>query len=673
MSRVSRALRDSERIHERATLLASEAIDSALEPADAAWLAEHLDGCADCQTVADEYRSLRDELRSLAAPEPPRDLWARTSAALDELDRSGQRKGVALRLGFGGLAANRSFVGTAVAVSLVVVFSGISLLSQVPGSRGSGSGRPSDLAVGPPTTLPADAPVAVVDGTSYWIKRDGETYQIRSGSSKCSGSIDRCYVSSDSGTTVGSITSTSPVFAALAPDARQAAVWNGDTIAILPLAPEAPSTVAIDQMTPRPSVTSSAVATPTASTATATATSTAVASASATPTSRVVTPSAPPTVSASPSQSASPSPTIASTPAVPVSVPTAILNGYKVVGRNPEFSADGLWVAFSAAPTNFGNGPDLFVWKVGQERAHAVTSAHADLFSGWFGSQILVSELSAGQSGAAAGDIASPSASAAPSIQASGASVSYLFDPATDTAQSIGRPMLLPVADPTRTFLVYWSGTIVLDATSGQLKAGKGNLYLDSWANLTLTPAALDGATPAPSASAPTVSQAPSASPTPESTASNEAIPSPTPSSIPQPSASPILPQLLRASAIDSVANWVVDWDATGQHVAVWVGDPSSQSVGVVSLFAIDHGLVATAGPLFAARGLSSVQFDNGFLVYTTPAEGSDGKTYLVPLPSTPAGPSPSPSPSASPTEGPSQTAAATPQPTASPTDGPGS
>ena len=687
-------------------MLASEAIDTELQPGDSAWLAQHLEGCDDCRTIAAEYVALRNELRSLAVPEPPRDLWARTSAALDEVDRSSPRRGrSATRLGFGGWSANRSFIGTAIAVSLVVVISGISVLSQVPGSHVSGSARPSQIALGQPSPPSAEAPVAVVDGTGYWIVRDGETYQIRLGSAKCSGTIDRCSVSNVSGTTMGSITSTSPVFAALAPDAKQAAVWNGDTIAIVPLAPEAPSTVAIDQMTPRPSTTASAVVSVAEPTPTVTSTSTVGPSPSITPaSSETAKASASPTASASPSQIVTPSPTAVSSPA-PVSVPTAILNGYKVSGRDPEFSADGQWVAFSAVPTDNSSGPDLFVWQVGQERAHAVTSSHADLFSGWFGTRILVSELTAGpvapaadasssnSSTPTASDSGSPSAatpSGTPSPTAAPvtgpSATSYLFDPATQNVQRIDRSMLLPVADPTRTFLVYWSGAIVLDPVSGQFKVGKGNLYLDSWANVKLEPASLAGVVPTPSATPSTASQEPSASPTPPATASNEATPSSSSSpsasdvgslasSTPQPSASPVLPALLRVSAVDNVENWVVDWDVTGQHVAVWVADPSSQSVGVVSLFAIDRGsgLVATDMPLFAARGLSSVQFDHGFLVYTTPAEGSDGKTYLVPVPPTPPTPSPSPSPSLSATEAPSQTPTSTPVPTAKPAYGPGS
>jgi hypothetical protein len=706
MTRPGRGARDTERLHERARLLASEAIDTDLQRGDAEWLAAHLDGCPECRTVADDYCALRDELRSLAVPEPPRDLWARTSAALDEIDRSSRRKGPAALPGFGGWAASRSSLGAALAVALVVVISGVSLLSQVPATHVPGSTATGRIAFVPTPPLSAEAPVAVVDGTGYWIKRNGETYQIRSGAAKCSGPNDRCSVSSDSGTTIGSITSDSPVFAALAPDARQAAVWNGSTVAILPLAAQQPATVAMDQATPRPVLTSSATATVALPTPTATATSSSGASALPTPVSSgTVAPSESPAESAtlSPPASASPS---------PVSVPTAILNGYKVIGRDPEFSSDGQWVAFSAAPTNFSNGPDLFVWQVGQERAVAVTSAHADFFSGWFGSQILVSELASGPAASAPSatpydsptasptDSGNPSASlsdgaASPSITQppSGPSAtSYLFDPVTQSAQRIDRQMLLPEADPTRTFLVYWSGTIESDAASGRLQPGTGSLYLDSWSNLKLEPASLDGTVPVPSASpipsatpSATASAAagqPSATPTPEATASGT-FDGATQSSSPEPSPSPALPQLLKVAGSDGVQDWVVEWDASGQHVAIWVADPASQTVGVVNLFAIDRGTgtVATDGPLFHARGLASIQFDNGRLVYTTPAEGSDGKTYLVPLPPTPpsaspsasASPSPSPSLPSGATKTPGQVSSATPMPTAASTDGPGS
>jgi len=64
-----------ETIHERARMLAAESMDSALERVDAEWLGGHLASCPECAAVAEDHRAIHDELRSLAAPEPPRDLW----------------------------------------------------------------------------------------------------------------------------------------------------------------------------------------------------------------------------------------------------------------------------------------------------------------------------------------------------------------------------------------------------------------------------------------------------------------------------------------------------------------------------------------------------------------------------------------------------------------------
>jgi anti-sigma factor RsiW len=72
-----------ETIHDRARMLAAESVDGSLAPGDAEWLDAHLGACPDCAAVAEEYRAIHLELGSLATPEPPRDLWARTSAALD--------------------------------------------------------------------------------------------------------------------------------------------------------------------------------------------------------------------------------------------------------------------------------------------------------------------------------------------------------------------------------------------------------------------------------------------------------------------------------------------------------------------------------------------------------------------------------------------------------------
>ena len=88
MSRVQRLRRrragDTVASHERARGLAAEQLDSVLAAADETWLAEHLAGCDACRSVASAYEADRVALRSLRdrQPEAPRDLWARTAAAM---------------------------------------------------------------------------------------------------------------------------------------------------------------------------------------------------------------------------------------------------------------------------------------------------------------------------------------------------------------------------------------------------------------------------------------------------------------------------------------------------------------------------------------------------------------------------------------------------------------
>ena len=79
--------------HDRARSLAAERLDGPLQRADDTWLATHLAGCPTCRAVAGAYESDRMVLRAMRdrTPEPPRDLWARTSAAI-ERESAGQRR-----------------------------------------------------------------------------------------------------------------------------------------------------------------------------------------------------------------------------------------------------------------------------------------------------------------------------------------------------------------------------------------------------------------------------------------------------------------------------------------------------------------------------------------------------------------------------------------------------
>ena len=641
--------------HRRARELAAAAVDGPLAANDSAWLASHLSDCPGCQATADDYEGLHAELRGLQRPEPPRDLWARTSAALDAVDaRAGRMAGAhaAVRR-----TPNRTLLASALAVAVVVVLAGASLLAQPPIAGRPGSSSPGAVAAGAPTHAVASqapqAPLVVVNGTGYWIASSGGVYEIRDSSADCAAPSDSCTVSGWPGRTLGSITSDSQVLAVVAPDARQAVVWTGDKIAIVPLA-TTPQTVSLDLLTPGPTIAPSpaplasvAAGTPSAlpsppPTATLPPEQMATASLEASPASRATNPPSPiaspaVTAAAATASATAPAATAATTSAV------AILDGYEVVGPSPEFSADGDLVAFSARPVDHGTGPDVFVWRTGDARARAVTVRHADLFAGWFGRTVMVNEISAAAGGA--GTIAT---------------TAYFYDPSAGRALEVDRPMLLAGVDPTGTWMIYWSGSVEFDVSSGLWQPGSGDLYFDRMANLEMEPARLDQA-PAPTAPPSAASgavQGPSQTPvsslgptfSAESSAGSSpgesaAVQSAPPVQVASPSATASsAPQLLAVgSARNSVGRWSVKWDASGSNVAVWVADRGSGNTGSLSLFALDRRTGALSPGLVAGPVLATFCFDDGKLVYTS---ALDGTTYMKTVPV--ALPAPSPSPTAS-------------------------
>jgi hypothetical protein len=648
-----------DRLHERARSLAVEAVDSELEPFDAAWLEAHLATCPECGAIADEYRAQRLELRSLEVPEPPRDLWARTSAALDAID--GGASGRKQSRPSSGRPGRRPLFGTAIAVGFVVLVAGASLVAQSPiANVVPGITLPGAVALATGSSVLASqvpqAPLAVVDGTSYWIASDQGVYQIKGSTADCVPASGSCTVTGDSGQTLGSITSDTSVSAVLAPDASQAAVWTDNKIVIVPLS-TTPQPVSLDLLTPRPThaATPALAVSPTPAPASPTPASTgtpAVSPAGVSPAAISMVPSSIASLVATATPTASPTPTPAPTAGPAVTKPTAILDGYEIVGRNPEFSADGSLVAFSARPADHRTGPDVFIWQSGQEQARAVTSRHSDLFAGWLGQKILVSEI-------AAGTCADTTTGAAEMI----GTTSCLFDPASGNVLRIDRPMLVAGVDPTGRYLIYWSGAVEFDTVSGLWQPGKGELYFDRWADLTLVPASPDpksSASPGPTATGSTApsrepsrepsrvpSRVPSLSPSPaaDQTAPATEAPSTQPGTqgSPQPSATPsvsaktpeptqsALPQLLSvANSPASVRQWAVRWNAAGQNVAVWVADAGSVKIGRLSVFSIDPASGLLSPTMSAGEALSAIGFDNSNFVYTSAV---DGKTYMKPVP----------------------------------------
>src|SRR5262245_33833040 len=75
--------------HARPRARAAARVDGPLDPDEGAWLDEHLASCEDCSAIAADYGTQHLELHTLRdrPPVPPRDLWARTSAAIERESR----------------------------------------------------------------------------------------------------------------------------------------------------------------------------------------------------------------------------------------------------------------------------------------------------------------------------------------------------------------------------------------------------------------------------------------------------------------------------------------------------------------------------------------------------------------------------------------------------------
>jgi hypothetical protein len=362
--------------------------------------------------------------------------------------------------------------------------------------------------------------------------------------------------------------------------------------------PTAPGT------TPRPTPTASPTPTPTP-----------VVTPSPTTTPTAIPVSPPPAVSPSPTippPSATPSATPSAEPS-PSPTPTAsggpieIASDVVVVGQAAAYSADGAWFAFSARPKDGSQGPDIYLWRVGDAEAVPVTTDHRSVFAGWLGGQALGSRAvavvpqtpEASEAPAASPAASAPTSAAPASTEASGppdASPSatpapetraetFLIDPATG-AQTIltDAPFWRPSVDPTGTRAVYWDGTLV--SNDGlEWEPGEGRLVLGAWPPLpssapSETPSASPSASVAPSESA-------SAQPTGSASAPASAAPSgseaPAESASPEPSGAPVV--VVHDAA---VADWDARWDVSGTRLAVWLADAADPTVGRLSLYIVD-------------------------------------------------------------------------------------
>ena len=443
---------DDENAHDRARALWSTAMLEPLDDADAAWLQSHLDGCAECRVEHEAYLADRQLLRALRAqqPEPPRDLWARTSAAIEREARRHARGQNGLQLGDRLVPRQvRLPLGVLSGVLVVLVVVATSLAPRNGPIAGESPGN-SAVAVKSPEVGPS--PLAVNPAPVAWVQTasDGTISVITA-------DVDEVCPSDKSGCaplqhSAGSSLTLGAAEALVgSPSSDQLVVVSGaqgshpGSVIVVPV--------------PTPQVQPTTVPTTPPATPLATPETT------------------PPDTSPPGSQAPTPVPTPKGA--------HSIVDDVQVVGET-RYSADGKWLAFTAQPLDGSTGPDLYVWNGTDERATAVTTDHATYFSSWLGDTILASRLAKAAHGPAG------SAEESPGAQPTGAAgtlvigarhpVSFVFDPATSVSTDLATSdVWLPTVDPTGRFMTYWSGTVRDGPGKRGLELGRGHLVLDGW------------------------------------------------------------------------------------------------------------------------------------------------------------------------------------------------
>jgi hypothetical protein len=567
--------------HARARADLSDRLDSALEPAEASWLASHLEGCPECRVIDDAYAAQRLELRALRdrTPPPPRDLWARTAAAIESESR--YRDGRARQTGW---RDRRLFApSAAITAALVVVVAVAALTSSQRFGGGDATGSPVGVALASAPTVsalgPSPEPTRIpVAKTFAFVARasDGEfTIRTKNVDSVCPGTgttpcddgsatVDHPVALEQNASTVFGSSDNKRLIVVNDPSAA-----NSGSISVVPIGSDDPGA----GPTPGP--------TPTIATASAPATSPPSA-APQTPSAPASPRSAPP--KATPTLKATPTPTAVRSPSPSVEVTAnpdgaiEIANDVVLVGQSAAYSPNGDWFAFTARPVDGTLGPDIFIWKVGDARAKAVTTDHRSVFGSWTSDVMVASTIvdPANRRASAAGGDLEPA--------------SYLLDPASDRVTALPQTgqAWRPAVDPTGRLAVYWSGTV--RATGSGYAPGGGRLVIGDWG--TGISAATDG-------------------------------PAPTPIKGDQTS-------LRHETTIEAgrLDDWDARWDGTGTHLAVWIADPQNPGVGDLSLYAVDSfdGKIDLKKPLLnRKRAIAGYSIANGQLVWAEPA--ADGST----------------------------------------------
>jgi hypothetical protein len=644
--------------HERARTRAAERLDAPLAASEAVWLDAHLAECEPCRAIADAYAADRLLLRKLGEnlPEPPRDLWARTAAAIDREGAAQPRNHHASRgRRATSLPALSALSGLAV-VGVVVVATAIS--SGLLGPAGRDEVASPSVAQASLEIPAQPTAIAVGAGKVHWLGavEDGAfAYNVADIDVVCP--IDRqpdCPHLADGNAKRVTLTAT-PKFVFQSPIDEQAVVMGTDASgadAVLVVTLPTPDPTPVPSIATDPAVSGepsdSPIPTPVVTpTPTPSATPLVVASGDL------------PTVAGSDLASAS---LVSSSPSVDVSssppsdgTAIAIITDVIVVGRSAAYSPDGQWFAFSARPADGSAGPDIFVWHVGELLARPITSDHASTFASWVGGAVLGSRVAAPGLPVEGDPLVSPplesppgdgppidstieippsaSIEPGPSLEP-GPSVeptpvpevipqAFLVDPWTNAEIAQIDAEWQPVVDPTRLAVVAWQGTVAVGSDGLTAAPATGNLVVHPFHG------PLDADQPLASGST-SGSPAASLTVTPEPSVVVSASVDITASASPD-VVRDFAPQIVAAGPI---ADFDARWDETGTWLAIWIADPIDPDLGRLSLLHFDPLTGLIDRPVGAPQDVTALPgFSIGFgrLAWASPpGQGGEGSRIQI-------------------------------------------
>ncbi|HEX5824381.1 MAG TPA: zf-HC2 domain-containing protein [Candidatus Limnocylindrales bacterium] len=558
--------------HDRARFRTAERLDGPIDATESAWLDDHLAACPACSQAATEYAAQRLELRALAdrPPVPPRDLWARTAAAIEQ--EAAFREKTSGRRNPRSLLAPYALLSAALVVA-VVVGTLTSSRPPVDGGTAASSGASTTQGDGTHALPPAATPVPIGQKTVKWITQDANgdyRYQTAVVEEVCPEAAEPCDTTAPTEDRPVDLNGEAQtVFGS--PDGAQLIVVgdNGTPqtgkVSVLKLDRSAASA------SPSPSV---APSTPPASTAspstTVPPTSTPTTRPTPTPTPATVptpTPTSPPA-----SGSPAPSPSVAVSPSPSDDGSVQIAHDVTVVGQAAAYSPNGAWFAFTARPADGSAGPDIYAWRVGDPEAHAVTTDHRSELGSWSGDVIVGSTVLETPDG--------PVGS------------SFILDPETMTQTLVPQTgnAWRPSVDPFGRQAVYWAGHLRATTDGPGFAPDAGRLVLGAWG---------------------TGSSAPTDGPFPTAPADQEKDRHET------------------TIAAGQMNDWDARWDATGTKLAIWIADAGDPTFGRLSLYEVDpfDGRVDLKKPLIDARlAKAGYALSEGKLVWAEPApDGGSG------------------------------------------------